>query len=972
MANVKKPRSRFDFYIAILAALPHESDAILEMLDGMWAVTEYKKDERDRNEYELGYIGDHNVVVAFIGGMGCKDSQNVAENLRLSFRNIKLALVVGICGGVPIKTKDSGDILLGDTVVSTQVVDLTFGRQYDDRMEFKKAVKDVLGRPTIEIRNFLHKTGTKPCRSRISDNSFEYLKVSYAKDVSMYPGTDKDVAYPRSYRHKHQRAEDCARCARCIAAEAKVAEAELSHFGPDKIKEAEDTVQRITVCETAEKASCDILQCDKAKMLQRGENRPSEMIGQSVVRRPAVHFGQIGTDSKVVKSGYYRDAVASEDDIIAFEMEAAGVWDTFPTLVVKGVCDYADSHKRKDWQNYAAASAAACMKALLTEWTPSDQHRVSIEPLSHHREDRVPVTCKLPCAKGATFDPYNSVHPICHPETRIDLFREIKNWAQQTNGKSIFWLSGVAGTGKSTVSWSFAKWLTDQNRTRALRLGASFFFKRGEEERNNASRFFPTLAQDLMFNIPGLEPLIKEVVTVDEHIFDKTLGEQFDKLIYRPLQSLRTNTTNFPVLVVVVDALDECGPMNEARSQTSDIEAILSLWTQISQIRTLSLKLFLTSRPGLPIHLAFDHVSTNLYQDLILHKVPETIIEHDISIFMRDEFSDIRRRYNARLSSRTIIEDKWPERQVLNTLTKTAVPLFIVAATVCRFVGDLRKHPPTQLKRILEFQDQGRLGQLDQMAQVYLPILDQLFKDSNDDQDDDNDEFYEEFQKTIGSVITLSEPLSAKSLAALLQMEPGIVLHYLSNLQSVLEVPADPAPIRTYHLSFREFLLSDKMRDRPFGVDGQATHRFLSTKCLELLMSGDTSLKENMCGLAYPGQPRTEVDPAIVQQCLPPEFQYACRYWVHHRQSSKVPIDDADKAFKFLQNHFLHWLEALSLMNMVSEAIRQLTTLQSLLAVSGHLRPTFGDIIQNILTADRLMNQAILEPFFKTHDDSYL
>lgn len=972
MANVNKPRSRDDFHIAILAALPHESDAVLEMLDGRFAVTEYKKDKRDRNEYELGYIGEHNVVVSFIGGMGSKASQNVAENLRLSFMNIKLALVVGICGGVPVKTHSSGDILLGDTIVSTQLVDLTFGRQYDNRIEIKKDVKDILGRPTIEIRNFLHKTGTKICRTRIYENSFEYLKSFCAKDNSIYPGTEKDVAYPRSYRHKHQRLKDCMACARCIAAEAKVNEAQMNHWWPDEIKEAEDAVQRITVCEAAENASCDTLRCDKAKMLQRGENRPSVAIGQSIVRRPAVHFGQIGTDSNVVKSGYHRDAVASEDDIIAFEMEGAGVWDTFPTLVVKGVCDYADSHKRKDWQHYAAASAAACMKALLTEWTPSDGPRVSVEPPSHFREDRVPVTFKLPCAKGATFDPYNNVHTVCHPETRIDLFREIQTWAQQSDSKSIFWLNGVAGTGKSTVSWSFAKWLTEQTRTGTLRLGASFFFKRGEEERNNASRFFLTLAQDLMFNIPGLEPLIKGAVTVDEHIFDKTLGEQFDKLIYRPLQYLRANIINLPTLILVVDALDECGPMNEARSQTSDVEAILSLWTQLSQIKTLPLKLFLTSRPELPIYLAFDQMSINLYQDLILHKVPDTIVEHDISIFMRDEFSNIRRRYNARLSSRILIEDKWPDTQVLETLTKMAVPLFIVAATVCRFVGDSRKHPPTQLKKILEFQEKGRVGQLDQMAQVYLPILEQLFNDSYDDGEDDNDEFHEEFRETIGSVITLGEPLSAKSLAALLQMEPGIVLHYLSNLQSVLEVPADPDPIRTYHLSFREFLLSDKMRDRPFGVDRQATHRFLSAKCLELLMSGDTSLKENMCGLAYPGQPRTEIDPAVIAQCLPPEFQYACRYWVHHRQTSNIPIDDADKVFIFLQTHFLHWLEALSLMGIISEAIRQLTTLQLLLAVSGDLRPTFGDIIENILTADRLMDRAISEPFSKTHDGLYL
>jgi nucleoside phosphorylase len=373
MESINKPRSRDDFHIAILAALPHESDAILEMFDGSWKAAEYRKDERDRNEYELGYIGDHNVVVAFIGGMGPKDAQNVAESLRLSFRHIKLALVVGICRGVPIKAPGSGEILLGDTIVSTQVVDLTFARQYDDRVEIRTHVRDVLGRPAIEIRNFLHKTTTKQCRGRIKDNLVQYLGTLFAQDVSMYPGIDQDVAYPHGYRHKHQHPGACSACSTCIAAEARLKQAVTDLKMPDEIKAAEDAVQFSTVCEAAEKTSCDVLQCDRSKAIQREKERPIEKIEGLTVRSPMVHFGQIGSDSKVMKSGYYGDAIALEKDIIAFEMESAGVWDTFPTMVVKGVCDYADSHKRKNWQNYAAATAAACMKALLMELTPSDQ-----------------------------------------------------------------------------------------------------------------------------------------------------------------------------------------------------------------------------------------------------------------------------------------------------------------------------------------------------------------------------------------------------------------------------------------------------------------------------------------------------------------------------------------------------------------------------------------------------------------------
>ena len=186
----------------------------------------------------------------------------------------------------------------------------------------------------------------------------------------------------------------------------------------------------------------------------------------------------------------------------------------------------------------------------------------------------------------------------------------------------------------------------------------------------------------------------------------------------------------------------------------------------------------------------------------------------------------------------------------------------------------------------------------------------------------------------VGSIVTLAEPLSVTSLAALLNMNRGTIGLRLRPLHSVLRVPADPeTPVRTLHLSFSEFLLSDKLRNRPFGVDGPATHRMLLTKCLELL-SGPGGLRENLCDLSYPGQQRREIDPIVINEHLSPALQYACRYWVHHAQYSKVQIHDDDEVYVFLREHFLHWLEALSLMNRLAEVIGHVGVLQSLVSVS--------------------------------------
>ena len=155
MADRRRPRDRREFEIAIICALPIESDAVEALFDEFWEDHTYGKAAGDTNTYTLGRIGHHDVVLAFMPGMGKGHSASVAAAFRSSFEGIKLGLVVGICGGVPREAEHGEEILLGDVVISTGLVQYDFGRQLSDRVRRKDTLQDNLGRPNMEIRGFL-------------------------------------------------------------------------------------------------------------------------------------------------------------------------------------------------------------------------------------------------------------------------------------------------------------------------------------------------------------------------------------------------------------------------------------------------------------------------------------------------------------------------------------------------------------------------------------------------------------------------------------------------------------------------------------------------------------------------------------------------------------------------------------------------------------------------------------------------
>ena len=365
------PSRREDFEIAIVCALPLEFSAVSLVFDQFWDKQgdRYGKATGDTNSYRTGRIGKYNVVLALLPHMGKSNAAVAITSLRSSYTRLRLALLVGICGGVP-RTGSGDEILLGDVIISRTVVQYDFGRQYPDRFVRKETLDDNLAKPNKDIRSLLALLEDTFVKKDLEERTAFFLdklqetdSQSAARDASRrkrqakygYPGAAEDKLFQPSYRHKHHSTSTLPTCI-----------CKQCHKRSDP------------VCDEALDASCDDLGCDGRFLVLReglAEKRGLEQDNDKAAQAPAIFIGRVASGDMVMKSGEDRDRIAEKEGVIAFEMEGAGIWEEVPCLVVKGVCDYSDCHKTKKWQNFAAATAASATKAILERYVQTDKTR---------------------------------------------------------------------------------------------------------------------------------------------------------------------------------------------------------------------------------------------------------------------------------------------------------------------------------------------------------------------------------------------------------------------------------------------------------------------------------------------------------------------------------------------------------------------------------------------------------------------
>jgi hypothetical protein len=430
---------------------------------------------------------------------------------------------------------------------------------------------------------------------------------------------------------------------------------------------------------------------------------------------------------------------------------------------------------------------------------------------------------------------------------------------------------------------------------------------------SHAGKFFTSVAVQLASNVSSLQQYIYDAITKRKDVASQSLRDQWHQLVLYPLSKLDCNACQCSY-VLIVDALDECDDDNNVR-------IILQLLAEARSLKTVRLRVFLTSRPEIPIRHGMHRIPQPEHQDFVLQNIPPAIINHDISLFLEYNLGIIGQEWTLGAG--------WPGEQALRQLVLNASGLFIWAATACRFICEGKRFALERLDTILKGSSSAVTAPEKHLNEIYIAVLKHSI--SSDYTDEEKEKLCGMLKHTLGSVVVLLSPLSAFSLSRLLHLPKEDVDRTLEDLYAILDIPEDQTrPLRLHHPSFRDFLLNeDRCGDSSFWVDEKQAHQTLAAACIQLM---SISLKQDICCLEAPGALVTNIESSQVEKCLPAELQYACLYWVQHLKRSGAQL--YDQVYQFLQGHLLHWLEALGWIGKTSEGILAIISLESIALVS--------------------------------------
>ncbi|KAG8965984.1 hypothetical protein FRC03_012719, partial [Tulasnella sp. 419] len=526
-----------------------------------------------------------------------------------------------------------------------------------------------------------------------------------------------------------------------------------------------------------------------------------------------------------------------------------------------------------------------------------DQLRIENPAPYVSRFEEAALNAIQPRVDSARYDSASQLSSsFCLEDTRVRLLDQIEQWAEDPNSRPIFWLCGMAGTGKSTIARTVAKRFDERHH-----LGASFFFSRDEDDRRTANLVFPTIAYQIARRILSLREHIVKAATPD--VCTAMLRTQLNKLIVEPFQRATSQSTP---LVIVMDALDEC------TSESQITEMLLLLVPAIRAIKnTINIKLFLTSRPEVHISSKFKEPGMEAVSSVsILHDIEKSLVQADISRYIE---------YHLHRIAKDILpqDTVWPSSEEKQALVDMSDGLFIFAAVTIGYIGDTKDRRPKQrLRNILSASNQNQPSvSLRHLHLLYRQILIASLPDN--DEDVGPEEIRQRVREILGRVVLLLYPLSSRSLEKLLQWEEDTVEPTLSPFHSVLSILPDPIPVRVFHKSFPDFL-TDERRSGDFYVDPIDYHSRLAFLCLTHM---NNTLERDMCGVGNRSMSELGDVESILHTKVGGHVLYACRQWAAHLKEAPW-IGQLGAALKnFCEHKLLYWLEIVCLDKKISPAI---------------------------------------------------
>ena len=333
----------------------------------------------------------------------------------------------------------------------------------------------------------------------------------------------------------------------------------------------------------------------------------------------------------------------------------------------------------------------------------------------------------------------------CLRGTRVDIILQLERWLKDKGDHRVFWLNGLAGTGKSTIARTFAEIGFADGK-----LGASFFCSRDFEDRSNLQAIFPTPAFQLAYRyLPFREKLLR-VLRANPGVGQESLCSQMERIIVGPLKATRIRT------LIIIDALDECKDEEPA----SAILSILSRY--VDEIPYV--KFFITGRPEPRIRSGFRLESlTPVTEVLKLHEVKPEVVDSDIKLFFRTQLTHL-----ARTRSDCDVTEVWPSSSDIEILCKKAAGFFIYASTVVKFVASEDNPPVKRLALITSLPEstaeEGKSG----IDQLYTKILEHAFHNIHTD----GSQHHSCFQATVGAVVLIFNPSLSRAFQNSWDMTP--------------------------------------------------------------------------------------------------------------------------------------------------------------------------------------------------------